>query len=252
MEVHDLYGDYLKKNTEVTAIYNDFIIAVNNSIGHSFLDKLQRKLASRYTVLNAHESNGRLVNSLSGMVNKQRDKLKAYSDIHKALNPTTGIISEQVTGYCAQFAEQVTGVVGKVWGYPMTICPPEITRKGLTYQFPVDFGEGNSSSDVSKTSKSQRAIINLAVSLCTRAALGNTKIPLFLDEVSEGLDEHHAKTIREFVRRLIKDSDCDNVFFVDHHAATRHQLGDYEEIVFMPDQVVTSEGYNSHVVIEQY
>jgi hypothetical protein len=169
--VYELYGEYIETQKRLNATYASFVAAANRDIGESFVERLQSQLASRTSALNSHEANSKLINALANMVATNKVKMEAYGDVHKALNPTTGIISEQVTGYCAQFAEQVSGVIGQVWSYAMVVKPPESTRKGLTYKFPVMLEGTELSKDVAELSKGQTAIINLAITLCTRAAL---------------------------------------------------------------------------------
>ena len=224
---------------------------INEMMAKGMLGDVQEKLAVTASKLNANESTVTLTKNLKSMIERQEQELALLGDLHKAMSPNGGIIAEQLTGYCTTFANKLTEVLDMVWGYEMKIRPC-VNKKGtIDYKFPIQLEKGIVS-DIAKGSKAMRGIINLAVMICTRSALGLTHLPMFLDEVGEGLDVTHNEKLRTLIRKLLKGNQCSMVFFVDHDVNNRSSLGDYDEIVFNANQVVTGEDYNQYVEITHY
>lgn len=213
---------------------------------------LQVQLANVTKSVNDNEILINLINSLQDMLTNTKNKIETFKVLEQAFNPSTGIIAEQLVGYVDAFTKQLTVVIAKLWGYPLTILPCSIEgRKGMDYQFPFTIG-GKPSPDVSKGSKSQVAVIDLAVMLCTRISLGLNGLPLFLDEVGGGFDTVHNEKLAGFIRELLSDYGCSNVFLVHHDATVRNSLGPHDTIVFDGTQVIVEPNFNQNVEIIHY
>lgn len=229
-----------------------YVEVISNVALEAVEGDLQVQLANVTKKVNDNEILINLINSLQGMLDSTKDKIETFKVLDEAFNPSTGIIAEQLTGYVSAFAKQLTVVIGKLWGYPMTILPCRIeNKKGMDYKFPFQIG-AKPIPDVSKGSKSQVSVINLAVMLCTRISLGLNGLPLFLDEVGGGFDTVHNQKLTEFIRELLANYGCSNVFLVHHDAAVRNSLGPRDTIVFDASQVIVEPGYNEHVELVYY
>lgn len=203
-------------------------------------------------IVHESEINQTMVNRLTAMVEESKLDLEVYKDLEKTLSPKTGIIADQLVGYCKQFALHTTSVLSRIWGYPMTIEPCKVGRKGLTYKFPIDIGYSRPVSDISKGSKSMLSVTNLAIMLATRESLKLDGLPLFLDEIGSGFDTVHNTRLGEFVSNLLANATCSNVFFVHHDVTMRAMLGKHNSIVLDPKQIIIDDGYNEEVSITYY
>lgn len=243
----------LKCNLETLAdLREDYIKIVSNVALEAVENDLQVQLSSVTKKVNDNEILNNLITNLQGMLDNTQERIERIKVLEKAFSPSTGLIAEQLTGYVSAFAKQLSLVIAKLWGYPMTIYPCRIDgKKGMDYQFPFKVG-AKPIPDVSKGSKSQVSVINLAVMLCTRISLGLNGLPLFLDEVGGGFDTVHNQKLGEFIRELLANYGCSNVFLVHHDAAVRNSLGPRDTIVFDSTQVIVEPGYNTHVEITYY
>lgn len=204
--------------------------------------------------LNENKTLSRIVADLEGQILRSRENLTLLVLLEKALNPTTGIIAEQLVDYTKAFVNQNTAIISQLWGYPMTILPCEIDgNKGMDYKFPfLVVDDPDPTDDIAHGSKSQVAVFNLAIMLATRVALGLENMPLFLDEIGEGFDTVHHENLGNFVKRLMTDYQCSNVLMVHHDETMRSIMAQYDMVVFDPSQVVINEPYNQHCKLEYY
>lgn len=218
------------------------------------VDKVTARLGQLTTVLNDDRVVRGITDDLAKQIDKYQTELKAFQALDKALNPTTGLIGDQLRECTTAFSTQLTKVVNRIWGYRLEILPCSAENiKGMDYKFPVQ-SEGYMKPpvpDVSKGSKSQRAVIDLGVQLTTRVALDLTETPLYLDEIGDGMDNVHQHNLIEFIRDLLKEYDC-NTLLVHHDLGLRSKLGEHQMVVFEPSNVVVPDVYNEHVTIVNY
>lgn len=225
---------------------------LNNVALEAVESDLQVQLATITKKVNDNEILTNLISKLESMLEKTQGDLEILKVIEKAFNPTNGLIAEQLVGYVTQFTKQISSVVDQLWGYPMEVLPCNIEgKKGMDYKFPFKVGD-SPVPDISKGSKSQVSVINLAVMLATRANLELEGLPMFLDEVGGGFDTVHNEKLSEFIRSLLNHYHCSNVFLVHHDVSVRNSLGPYDTIVFDASQVIVDSHYNEHVEITYY
>lgn len=222
----------------------------------SLVDFSQQRLGLLTHQLNDHRVLSALVLDLQKQITVYRDKLDQLIILEKLLNPTTGIIGEQLVDYTNAFAKQLTGIIGQLWGYPLEILPCQIDgSKGMDYKFPFKVNECSDEDnipDISLGSKSQVAVFNLGVMLATRVSLGLVNMPLILDEIGEGFDTVHNENLVLFLKQLLSEYQCSNMFIVHHDPHLRATLGQHDVIVFDADHVVIEGEYNRHVLLEYY
>jgi hypothetical protein len=214
----------------------------------------QNRLGLLTHQLNENKTLSRIVSDLEDQVSKSREKLVLLVLLEKAMNPTTGVIAEQLVDYTKAFANQNTHILAQLWGYPLTILPCEIDgSKGMDYKFPFLVGDDpDPTDDIAHGSKSQVVVFNLAIMLATRVAKGLENMPLFLDEVGEGFDTVHHENLGNFVKKLMSDYQCSNVLMVHHDETMRSLMTQYDMVVFDPSQVIVNEPHNLHCKLEYY
>ena len=238
---------------ELDSCRRSYLKVMDNHILSTMEKDLQIKLATVTKKVNDNDILVTLVEKLNSMLDDANERYDIYRTLDKALNTSTGIIGEQLVGYTKAFANQVSEAIDQLWGYPMKVLPCDVEgRKGMNYQFPFDVGGDEPVPDIANGSKSQKSVINLAVMLCTRMSLGLDRLPLFLDEVGGGFDTTHNLRLGDFIRMLLSDYDCSNIFLVHHDIAVRNMLGPRDTIVFDATQVVVEPNYNEFVKLEYY
>lgn len=255
LAVERSYQDLIGK----TETYLHLKRELKEQLEYELTNEALTKISNRIGRLNAQIGDDRVVRAIVGDLAKQISKYKAeledYVVLEKALNPTTGLIGDQLRDCTGAFAKQLTKVIDGIWGYALEVLPcSEENIKGMDYKFPFRVEGFNKppTSDVSKGSKSQKAIINLGVQLTTRAALGFNQMPLFLDEIGEGFDQVHNENLLRFLKQLLVNYRCSNMFLVHHDVMMRSTLGDFDMVVFHKEHVTVADNYNEHALITYY
>lgn len=188
---------------------------------------------------------------LQTMIDTSKAKLKVLLDLESAINPSTGIIAEQLISYCNIFSAFATENLSRLWGYDMEVCPPIVHEtKGVNYRFPMRVKDDELISDISRGSTSQLSIIDLAIVIASRRLLQADNQLLVLDEVGAGFDTIHNINLGEFMYELIRDSKSKNILVIHHDQSIRGMLGDCDVITFDPTQVVLDSGYNENVKLK--
>lgn len=216
------------------------------------IDHSNIELAKVTYDINQSMINTGLVDKLTTLVTKYKSTLTSALLLEKLLSPKTGIIGKQITGYTNQFAHQITEVINSLWGYKLEVLPCDV-NKGMTYKFPIRIEDDEDViSDIAKGSTATKSIINLAILLTTRHALGLNNIPLVLDEAGTGLDTVHSEALGEYLHKLVSGMNSTNVFMVHHDAHIRGMLGSHDTIVYDKRNILLPDDYNEHVEITYY
>jgi hypothetical protein len=224
-------------------------------LGDHLLNKIERDISNKLSTVtkqvNDNDIIGNLVKELESMSIKASSRYESLIVLEKALNPSTGIIAEQLTGYVECFTRQLVEVISSIWSYPLIIKPCLTIDKGMDYKFPFNVG-GKDIQDIGLGSKSQKSVINLAIMFCTRVTLNLNDLPLYLDEVGNGFDHGNDAKLGKFLQDVLHSYNCSNVFLVHHNQLMRESLGESQVISFDPDNVVITGEYNRGVRTEYY
>lgn len=223
---------------------------VANATGKLLVD-LQSELGRISNELTQDKINMEVRNKLNTMIGNSKSRLKVLIDLEMAINPSTGIIAEQLIAYCRIFSGYTSQILSKIWGYDLVVMEPiSHPTRGINYRFPMTVKDDEVISDISCGSTSQRSIIDLAILMASRELLKADGQLLMLDEVGVGFDTHHNLSLGEFLYELVSESSSKNILVIHHDQSIRSSLGDYDTIVFDPTQVVVDDGYNEHVVLK--
>lgn len=191
-----------------------------------------------------------VVNDLTQSLGEVTLDHQALSLLAQALSPTEGLIAEQLTGFIQCLVAQMNSILLSVWAYDLTVLPCGMESGELDYKFPLQqlTPTGNHvSRDVSKGSKGQQEIVNIAFQLTTMLYMEMTDYPLFLDEPGEGFDERHRVNIMTFIKRLVDTSHYTQLFMVSHYAATHGSLVSAQVLVLDAANITVPGEYNQHV-----
>jgi hypothetical protein len=170
---------------------------------------------------------------------------KDYQTIEKSLSPYTGFPHRHLVEYTNTLIHNVNCVLAQVWSYPLQI-------EELTYDSPFDgtFAisvDGLIVSDISRLSKGQQAIVNLAWMLAFVIGKRLLDYPIFLDECDEGLDPVHKQSLLEWLRSLIDQRLVSQLWMIHHEAVLFEGFVDSEVLCLMDGNIIRPEKMNTHV-----
>ena len=250
------YVDALERLAKLSELYKNQLEGNVEAESNGIIDKLvatlrivQHAKSSEYNA--AHIATGRYEEVVKKNAARKL-KLERLVAIEKSLSPTTGIIAEQLVGFTDSFAREITSLVNRIWTSDMEVrgCAFE-GKRGLNYQFPfLDVTDEHSvTSDISKGSTAEVAVMDLAIRIVSRMCLGMEHLPLHLDEVGPGFDTGHLEKLVGFIAELIKDHGASRYIIVHHDLTVRNNLPAHNTIVFDKRNVVLSKGYNAGVTI---
>lgn len=169
----------------------------------------------------------------------------------QTFSPKEGLIAEQLAGDIGCLVAQLNSIIASVWTYDMKVLSCGIEQAELDYRFPVEFSlaAGWSSKDVSKTSKGQKQMFDIAFHLTVMMYLGLENYPLFLDEPGEGFDEQHRINLMSFVKQLMDMNQFSQLFMVSHYASSHGSFTNAEVLVLDETNIAVPGTYNQHVVL---
>lgn len=176
------------------------------------------------------------------------DKRKSDLEIiEKALSPYSGFPYQHMVDYTNVLIKNVNYVLSQVWSYPLSLCPID-DNNPLDGTFKVDI-DGIISPDISKLSKSQKTIINLAWTFAFIISKKLTNYPVFLDECDDGLNPFHKQKLLEWLKLVVEQGYVSQLWMVHHDAILYEGFTDAEVLCLKDDNTVKPEQVNSHATM---
>lgn len=195
-------------------------------------------------------------NSLSGLVRdleRDLESTKANRDalmlLAKALSPKEGLIADQLKGFISCLTAQLNSIIASVWNYDLEILPCGLNAGDLDYRFQLQAKSNKPVPDVSKGSKAQKQIVNLAFQLTVMLYKGLQDFPLFLDEPGEGFDEQHRTNLMSFIKQLMDSNQHSQLFMISHYASNHGMFTQADVTVLDASNIAVAGTYNQHVVL---
>lgn len=182
-----------------------------------------------------------------------KKQFEEYTLIVNEISPNTGVIADLMNSSISSFVENLNDVIGSVWTSEFKVLPCRNKKDDLDWKFPVKVEGGKVRQDVSKTSTSQKDIINLAFQLIMLQHLGVGDYPLLVDELGSSMDDQHRINMMEVVNSLIETNQCSQVFMISHFAALHEQFANAETFVVDAKNILHLPSvYNKHVKINHF
>jgi DNA repair exonuclease SbcCD ATPase subunit len=212
---------------------------------------VQSNLGSKEHLLTQARIQNQLVQTLETQITELAADEKALALGVKTLSPTDGLIAAGLTGFIQAFVQQMNSVIEKVWTYPMLIgaCQLDPDSTELDYKFPVFINDESPRPDVSKTSKGQKEMIDLAFLITAMCYMGKNDFPLVLDEIGSSFDTEHRVRLITLLRSLIENKSFDMVYLVSHDYHQYSALA-AQVCVLNPDNIIVPTKYNEHVKLK--
>lgn len=176
----------------------------------------------------------------------EQDKL-IYEEIEWSISPSTGFPHKSMIDYINILISNVNCILDSICTYQLEIVPLTM-NDALDYSFKV-LVDGNNIDDISKLSKGQRSIVDLAWSLSFIIGLGLTDYPLFLDEIMDGLDPTHTQHVLEWIRDIADQRYASQLWLVNHDAVVSGGFSDCGVICLMDTNVSPPTNANKYVTI---
>ena len=222
------YAELVKKCKEINNNINDVFEYVYIEASKTFytieLDKvLKQKSELLYSIreldieLKEQESLvARYQEETVKMITTMEKEKKILEEIEYGISPSTGFPHKNMVEYLNVLINNVNCILDSVWSYPMQIIPLDINDP-LDYSFKVMVDEVLVS-DISRLSRGQQVIINLAFTISFIINMQLHDYPIFFDEVIEGLDITHTQRALEWLKEIVDNHYVEQMFFINHDA----------------------------------
>lgn len=216
-------------------------------------DAAQRhiEMASLQKSMADHQTLSGIVDDIVREVAILEVRYKSFYMLATALSPTEGIIADRLRDAIFRIIDQMNTIIASVWTHEMKILECGFEKSDLDYKFPVYVeSPDNVTKDVSRASKGQMEMINIAFKLTVMLYLEMLEYPLFMDEPGEGFDEQHRDQIMSLIRSMLDSGHYSQLFMVSHVASNHGSFLDAEILVLDSSNIALPGTFNEHVTLE--
>ncbi|QVD49383.1 hypothetical protein LUCX_313 [Xanthomonas phage vB_XciM_LucasX] len=236
--------------TEIERIRAGLLDAIRNEVIDETVRSHQLEMGGILRKLSEKEGQAGIVRDLETSRADVEVDVEAMRLLTAALSPNEGLIAEQLSGDIGCLVAQLNSIIASIWTYGMKVISCGLDTGELDYKFPVEFEtHDNRPVDVSKTSKGQRQVIDLAFQLTAMLYMDFTDYPLFLDEPGEGFDEQHRIGLMSFVKQLMDANQHSQLFMISHYASGHGSFVGAETLVLDASNISVAGDYNKHAVL---
>ncbi len=229
--------------TALLAIKNQALRDVSES-RHLEMAAIQKRLTDRETLQG-------IVNDLARDVEQLEAQFRTYQLLAQALSPTEGLIAQRLRDAIFSIVDQMNAVIGSVWSHELKVLECGFEQSDLDYKFPVYVeSPDNVTPDISRASKGQQEMINIAFKLTAMLYLDMLEYPLFMDEPGEGFDEQHRDQIMSLIRQMLDSGHYSQLFMVSHFASNHGAFLDAEILALDTSNIALPGVFNEHVLLE--
>lgn len=264
----DKYAEFLDWKERFSAFQKNFneyleysVIKGTRIFCTTMIDERQRELAEVNANLLAIDNtlkeqdalNARLIDTDLTIrdITTKRDLLQ---QVEYSLSPHTGFMNQNLINFTNVLIHNVNCILSQVWSYPLQLVP-------LTERHSTDSsGEANAFdgifpvlvddllvSDISKLSKGQQSIVDLAWTFAFIFAKNLTDYPVYLDEVDRALDPYHKQKLLEWLQTARDKRYMRQMWLVGHDLILFNGFQDAEILALMDNNILQCEKINTHV-----
>lgn len=238
-------------NTIIENIDNNFIQLTDALISENakeICSRLYTKLSESKVIIDRWNNLTETVKGLDVEYEALLHQQEAWELLVENLSPSTGVIADQMLGFIDSYTQQMNNVLQNIFSYTLRIHNCDMDNGVLDYTFPLQ-SEDSCVKDINMGSKGQKEIINMAFMLVMRHYLKLTEFPLFLDETGAGFDKQHRDNLMSYIKRILNDGMCSQLFFINHYADMHGGLVHHDTLVLNPNNIITPSVYNTNVNI---
>lgn len=218
-------------------------------------EHIDQAMRQRHTKLGMYQSTLNDKQAISAVLDDLSESYRQaelYAQVDKiltrAMSPSEGIIADELMSMIRAMTDRMNAVMDQVWSYDLKIQPCNIEEGELDYKFPVYSAKTDvTSADVSKGSKSQKKMIDLAFRWIVMFFLELTEYPYYLDEQEEGMDDQHRLNLIGLIKMVTEHHPSSQLFMVSHYFSTYGSLTDTQTCVLDDANVGIPDNANEHV-----
>lgn len=188
----------------------------------------------------------KIIAELENNLQEEKKYLEHYKLLADGLNPTTGILAEQLSVSINAIVDGINTVIGKIWKSDLYIQSCGIEAGELNYQFPFNMV---GCKDVSDGSSGQRDIVDLAFKIMVYHLLKLHQFPLFLDELGALFDRSHKIALTRYISDCIENGVFSQVFYISHAVEQYIGAGASDINVLCQKNVALPEVYNTQLTL---
>lgn len=248
----ELFSGYEKEiNETFSRIDSNFQRLTDAAISEHAREKcseLYTKLSAGKVILDAWNN---LTNTLTAL-DKEYEELvhvqTAWELLVENLSPSTGLIADQMLGFISSYIQQMNNILASIFTYTLQLENYDMGNAVLDYTFPLT-AKHITVKDINIGSKGQKEIINMAFMLVMRQYLNLNIFPLFLDETGARFDKRHRDNLMQYVRCVLNEGLCSQLFFVNHYSDMHGGLVHHDTLVLDPTNIVIPKQHNTNVKI---
>lgn len=224
---------------------------LNNAIKH-----VNTTLARKEGAIAEIRGQRAIIADIESQISMLQDDEESLKLLVQELSPKEGLIAEGLFGFINIFSKQINQLMSTVFTYKFEMLPCQFddeSKVELDYKFPVSISDSDTPiQDISKTSKGQREIIDLAFVIMSMKHLHLDESPLMLDEFGANLDSTHRINATNMVKQLMEQHPFTQLFMVNHYDTIYGAFTNAQTTVLCDENVVIPKGctYNEHVVIK--
>lgn len=216
--------------------------------------KLRSKLISKLSVITNAISKKRMVqrdyDNIKDDLDVVRKRKPALEALMKSLSTDKGVMADVLFSFTNSYIEGMNDVIRAVWTDDVHIGECNMDNGKLDYKFPLMLNDCPGK-DISMTSKGQGEIIDLAFMMMMRSYLRMEEYPLFLDEIGPGFDQKHRTRLVDYIKKVIANKQCSQVFMISHYASVHGGLSNVEVVVTDERNVILPKVYNENYKVKR-
>lgn len=233
--------------------YTEYVILKANHVfcnqllseRHTELNKVNVKLLEiENTIQDQAALLARLEDTLITMssIETQKSELQI---IEYGLSPYTGFLNQNLVEFTNVLIHNANCILSQVWSYPLQLIPLDASNPfdGI---FPV-MVDDIAVPDISRLSKGQQAIINLAWTFAFIFSKKLSDYPVYLDEVDGALDPFHKQKLLEWLQTAMERKYVSQMWLVGHDLVLFNGFNNAQILALMDNNVVQCEKINEHV-----
>lgn len=223
-------------------------VSLNNEAVRHLTNLRESKLDAYATARDRYRVMESELNALVALENELNDlRTRQFNNrqMITAFSPEKGLLSRYIYNSVVRITEMMNKYIDAVWQYPMRVLPCDVSEGDMDYTFPYLLKDKTEPApDVSKASKAQGKMFNLAYRLTSYKAMNLHGYPLLLDEPSEGMDEEHRHALVGFIKMLANSGEFSQVLVVSHDSDVHSKLNEADYCVIDPSGVTLPPVYN--------
>lgn len=197
---------------------NTLAVSIRSELQNKLIQNVQYEISIRESRLSSINNHASIIKDLDEQLAYLNNKKKILTAAVNILSPSEGLIAKGITGFINHFLSQMNSFIKNIWSYPFELVPLSPDENlDLDYKFPVKIANSVVSPDISKISKGQKEIVDLAFKVVACIYLHLDDAPLYLDEFGSSFDKEHRQAVSDMMHTLTHTSNFSQIYIISHY-----------------------------------